>query len=246
MGNPVTWFELNGPEPEQTAKFYSEVFGWHVQWLPEAEYALIDTHSGKGINGGLSKSREGQSPGSVFYAEDPDIKALLAKAESMGAKTVVPYTEIPDMATFAHFADSFGNVVGLVQGDGSINVSDGDNPPVDWFQIASTDPEKSWAFYRDLFGWKIEGNPAPAEGGLVHGSVDTGSPGARGGIGDSPSGEPHVMMYASVDNVERYLERAVSLGGKTIAPPMEVDEHTTIAAFQDPQGTAFGLYTYKP
>src|SRR6266545_6388741 len=125
MGNPVTWFELNGPEPEQTAKFYSEVFGWHVEWMTESDYALIDTHAGKGINGGFGKTREGQPSASVFYGEDPDIQSLLEKAESLGAKTVTPVTEIPDMVTFALFADPFGNVVGLVQGDGSVKVSEG-------------------------------------------------------------------------------------------------------------------------
>lgn len=33
----------------------------------------------------------------------------------MGGKTVVPVTEIPDMVTFAQFADPEGNVVGLVK-----------------------------------------------------------------------------------------------------------------------------------
>ena len=30
MGNPVTWFEVIGTNAEQSAKFYSEVFGWSV------------------------------------------------------------------------------------------------------------------------------------------------------------------------------------------------------------------------
>ena len=38
MGNPVTWFGVNGPEPEQTAKFYSELFGA----FPDNAFALSD------------------------------------------------------------------------------------------------------------------------------------------------------------------------------------------------------------
>jgi predicted enzyme related to lactoylglutathione lyase len=52
-------------------------------------------------------------------------------------------------------------------------------------------------------------------------------------------------MYASVDDVNKYLERAESLGGTAVMQPMQVDEHTWIAAFLDPQGTMFGLYTYQ-
>ena len=76
MGNPVTWFEVNGPEPEQTAKFYSEVFGWHTETVP-GNYILIDTHSGAGMNGGIGQTREGQPPHSVFFVENPDIQKLL-------------------------------------------------------------------------------------------------------------------------------------------------------------------------
>jgi uncharacterized protein len=244
MGNPITWFEINGPEAEQTAKFYSEVFGWHVDSIPDQGYQLVDTHSGKGFNGGIGQTREGQSPHSVAYAEGPDIQALLDKAEKLGAKTVVPVTEIPEMVTFAQFADPFGNLMGLVQGEGNVKVSEGSNPPVDWVEIASSDPKKQGEFYADLFGWKIEGGEAP--GGTYHGSFDTGGAGGRGGLGASPDGTPSVTLYAAVDDVKKYLDRAGSLGAKTVMEPTQVDPHTTIAIFVDPQGTTFGLYRYTP
>ena len=241
MGNPVTWFEVNGPEPEQAAKFYSELFGWHTETV-EGGYILIDTHAGSGINGGIGQAHEGQPPQQVFYVENPDIQALLEKAESLGSKTVVPVTEIPDMVTFAHFADPFGNLVGLVKGDGSTKVSDGDNPAVDWFELSCTEPERAWDFYRTLFGWKITGGPAQEGQGFVHGQVDAGG-GIQGGIGSSADGQPHVTLYVSVDDLQKYLERAESLGGKAIMQPMQVDESTSIAIFLDPQGTTFGMYT---
>ena len=147
MGNPITWFEVNGPEPEQTAKFYSEVFGWHTETVP-GNYILIDTHSGAGMNGGIGQTREGQPPHSVFFVENPDIQKLLDQAEKLGAKTVVPVTEIPDMVTFAQFTDPFGNLVGLVKGDGQVKVSEGSNPPVDWAELSCADPKKAWDFWR--------------------------------------------------------------------------------------------------
>ena len=55
MANPVAWFEIMGPDPEQTAKFYSELFGWQTQAL-EGGYTTVDTSGGGGINGGLGKS----------------------------------------------------------------------------------------------------------------------------------------------------------------------------------------------
>jgi predicted enzyme related to lactoylglutathione lyase len=47
--------------------------------------------------------------------EDPN--AYLTRAEKFGGKTIVPVTEIPNMVTFALFADPEGHVVGIVKPD---------------------------------------------------------------------------------------------------------------------------------
>jgi predicted enzyme related to lactoylglutathione lyase len=256
MGLPVTWFEINGPDPEQNAKFYSELFGWHTKSMPEANYVLIDTHSGGGINGGFGQTKEGQPAHTVFYAEGPDIQALLDKAESLGAKTVVPRTDVPDMVIFAQFTDPFGNLVGLVEGDGSTNVAAGDNPPVNWFEISSLEPEKSWAFYRELFDWDIKESSGE---GPIYGQVEE-VQGVAGGIGrtldqevdltispvaKTQTGQPSAQVYAEVDDLQKYLDRAEALGASTIVQPMDVGEGTSIALFADPQGVTFGLYTHQ-
>src|SRR5438445_3510159 len=116
----------------------------------------------------------------------------------------------------------------------------GGTPPVDWFELSCTEPQQAWEFYRELFGWQITGGEGE---GFVHGGVDSGSGGASGGIGSSPDGEPHVDMYARVDDIQKYLECAESLGGGTIMPPMDVGGGTSISILRDPQGTTFGLYT---
>lgn len=236
MPNPVTWFEINGPAQDATAAFYAELFGWHTEVVPgETPYTLIDTHAGKGINGGLGAADAAHA---VFYVENPDIAQPLEAAVSLGATTVVPVTET-EMVTFAQFTDPFGNLVGLVQGDGTTNVSAGDNPPVDWFELSCTEPQKACDFYRQLFGWAVDSS---MEGDFVHAQVDTGGA-FRGGIGSSPDGQPHVVLYAAVDDVHKFLERAETLGASVAMEAAKVDEHTTIGAFIDPQGAMFGVYT---
>jgi len=188
MGNPITWFEMIGADPEKKAAFYAELFGWHTESM-EGGYITIDTHAGSGMNGGVTAPQP-QAPGtvrSVFYAEAPDIQAKLDEAGSLGARTLMPVTVMPDIVTFALFADPWGNHIGLMQGDGSGSpVSTGDNPPIDWVEIGCAEPKKAWDFYRELFGWTIEGNMSGEDGGPIHGGFDTGgSVGARGGIGSS-------------------------------------------------------------
>jgi predicted enzyme related to lactoylglutathione lyase len=240
MGNPITWFETVGPDPEKRAAFFAELFGWHTETV-DGGYILIDTHSGRGMNGGVSEPPPGSPPGSIFYVEDPDIQEKLDGANALGAKTLTEVTEMP-MVTFGVFADPWGNAIGLIEGDGETKVSAGDHSAVDWVEIGCSEPEKASDFYRDLFGWTIEGDQ-PGEGGQVHASFHTGSDvGANGGIGSSRDGQPHVDIYAYVDDVAKYVERVEPAGGSVIMPAMQVDDETQIAMFADPTGNAFGLY----
>ena len=262
MGSPITWFEILGADPEQTATFYScsqprNDTAVHRRRLARRaattlrapslcsgiDYLLYYTDIHYAVGRRNCRKMDGQ-PGIIFYVESPDIQTLLDKAESRGGKTVMPVTEIPEMVVYASFTDPWGNRIGLMKGDGSgSHVSAGDNPPVDWVEIACSEPQKAWDFYRELFGWTVGGDMSSEGGGPVHGSIDTGSKlGARGGIGSSPDGKPRVDIYAAVDDLTKYLERAEGLGARIAMPAMKVDEHTEIAIFTDPQGTTFGLY----
>ena len=53
----------------------------------------------------------------TFYVQVDDINAYLKKAESLGGKTVMPRTEIPNAVTMALFSDVDGNTIGLVEPD---------------------------------------------------------------------------------------------------------------------------------
>jgi len=240
MGNPITWFETVGPDPERRAAFLAGVFGWHTETV-EGGYILFDTHSGRGMNGGVSEPPPGAEPASLFYVEGPDIQAMLDRANDLGGKTLMEVTEMP-MVTFAVFADPWGNAIGLIKGEGDTRVSPGDNPAVDWVEIGCSDPEQAVGFYRDLFGWTFEGDQ-PSDPGQFHASFDTGSEvGARGGIGSSRDGQPHVDVYANVDDVARSIDRVEPAGGSVVMPATQVDDETTIAMFVDPTGNTFGVY----
>jgi predicted enzyme related to lactoylglutathione lyase len=111
MGSPVTWFEINSKNPKQLHDFYASTFGWRIQPVEGNRAAVVDTDSESGISGTI-----GEAEGSnqvLFYIEVNDLEQYLARVESAGGRTVVPVTEIPDLVTFAQFADPEGNVVGL-------------------------------------------------------------------------------------------------------------------------------------
>jgi len=240
MSNPITWFETVGPDPKRRAAFLAELFGWHTE-TAEGGYILIDTHAGRGMNGGVSEPPPGAEPASLFYVEGPDIQATLDRANELGAKTLMEVTEMP-MVTFAVFADPWGNAIGLIKGAGDTKVSSGDGPAVDWVEIGCAHPKEACDFYRELFGWTFEGDE-PSDPSQFHAGFRTGwDVGARGGIGSSRDGQPHVDIYANVDDVQRYLDRVEPADGSIVMPATQVDPETTIAMLTDPTGNTFGVY----
>jgi len=97
--------------------FYSSLFGWEVDANNPVGYGLVKTRGKRGIDGGIAQKRDETSPGVTFYAEVGDPQSALDKAVSMGARVVLPVTTLPNMATYALFADPDGNVVGVVKNE---------------------------------------------------------------------------------------------------------------------------------
>ena len=56
---------------------------------------------------------------------------------------------------------------------------------------------------------------------------------------------PHWMMYIAVANVDEAAKRVPELGGKVVAPPMDVFDAGRMAVVQDPTGAVFALWQKK-
>ncbi len=116
MGCPIVHFEVMGPDGNELEGFYAEVFGWRRnESISLDEYAILDTASGS-LSGGIGTGPAERPRYLTMYIEVPDIEAHLARVVAMGGTTLLPRTVVPDMATFALFADPAGNTVGLVEG----------------------------------------------------------------------------------------------------------------------------------
>src|SRR5438445_527779 len=112
MGSPVVHFEINGPDDELIAKYYSELFGWHVQPVPGMEYATIDTHACAGINGGITANPM-KEPGIAIWAESQDLQKYLDRAVELGGTEMMPPTKVNDEITIAIFMDPQRTVTGV-------------------------------------------------------------------------------------------------------------------------------------
>jgi hypothetical protein len=110
--------------------------------------------------------------------------------------------------------------------------------PVTHFEINARDGKRAQDFYSALFGWKVDANNE-----MAYGLVDTGvKMGINGGIGQTQQNtNPSVMFYVQVEDIQKYLDNAVALGGRVIVPLTDVPGMVTFAQFGDPEGNIVGL-----
>ena len=102
-----------------------------------------------------------------------------------------------------------------------------------------SDLTRSIEFYRNLFDWHVNHNDQ-----MNYGEVDTHAEGGiNGGISQITDQSPpaKVIFYVQVNDLDAYLKKSESLGGKTIAPVMEIPNVVTFAISSDPEGNWVGL-----
>ncbi|MDX6659260.1 MAG: uncharacterized protein QOJ55_82 [Solirubrobacteraceae bacterium] len=242
MGNPTVFFEIAGPDQKGLIDFYTQLFGWKTSDIPgDMPYSIVTPGEG-GATGGIGPTPDG-SPGHVtFYVGVDDVDEALAKAESGGGTKVMGPVDVPG-GKIGLFTDPEGHVVGLWSGDMQGN-GESAGTPVIWFEVIGKDGGALRSFYGELFGWKTEEFEGMDYGTI---SADANGGGIGGGIGSAQeSGASYQTVYAGVEDVQGTLEKAESLGAKTVVPTMDIPNGPTIALFADPQGHTFGLVKPQP
>jgi hypothetical protein len=101
-------FQMISKEPEQTAAFYGNLFGWKIDADNPMGYRRIDTGSPDGIQGGIWPAPP-QAPAFVqlFVAVD-DVRVSVSSAEKLGARLVIPPTTLPEGDEMAVMLDPQG------------------------------------------------------------------------------------------------------------------------------------------
>ena len=108
--------------------------------------------------------------------------------------------------------------------------------PVIHFEVTGKDGQALAGFYEQLFGWKTQGLPE-----MGYWLVEKEGDGIAGGIGTSQEGPGQVTFYVQVDDPQAALDKAESLGGKTVLPVMTIPNMVTLALFADPEGHVVGV-----
>jgi predicted enzyme related to lactoylglutathione lyase len=109
----VVHWELQSRVPEKQQQFFSDLFGWKIDANNPMNYGMVSSGGKDAINGGIGATED--QPRVTVYVQVEDINETLAKAESLGARTLMPRTDI-GMVIMAQFGDLEGNVIGLIEG----------------------------------------------------------------------------------------------------------------------------------
>src|SRR5213595_1104869 len=119
--NRITHFEIYTDDPEAVRPFYQDVFGWKFQKFAggPVEYWLVTTGDDKepGINGGLTRPREGQNAGTLNTIAVTSLDQTITMIEQQGGSICVPKKAIHGVGWLAYAQDPGKNVFGIMQPD---------------------------------------------------------------------------------------------------------------------------------
>jgi uncharacterized protein len=115
--NAVTWFEIPTADFKRATEFYESVLDVKLRAFPGPEPCNMFPIEQGGV-GGCIVQRDGHTPSNagalVYLNAEGKLDASLKRAEKLGAKVLVPRTEIPGgFGYYACLQDSEGNHVGL-------------------------------------------------------------------------------------------------------------------------------------
>jgi predicted enzyme related to lactoylglutathione lyase len=110
-----------------------------------------------------------------------------------------------------------------------------------WVELFTSDPDRSRAFYGELFGWTSE-EPNEALGGYFN--FFLGDRHIAGGMGNSgEDGAPDVWsVYLATDDIKRVVDDAAAANGQVMVPPMQVMDLGAMAVLLDAGQASIGVW----
>ncbi|MDA1192787.1 MAG: VOC family protein [Candidatus Poribacteria bacterium] len=239
MSDTVVYFEMETRDVNAQSAFYHTLFGWEYDHMPEWDYFMM-----KPVNGGIGCgffSKEDATPRIVPYIQVADVQAALDRIERRGGKMTAPPKESGGVRIIAFFQDPNGIDLGLVQQLAHDTHTKSEKQsmakPVIHFELAVKDAEQSVKFYSEVFDWKTQHY---AE--MNYYPVDSSGEHAIGGGIHSNSPHPFATVYTDVDDIQKYLDKAVELGGTVLMGVMPVGDMGELGMFADPEGNVMGLW----
>jgi predicted enzyme related to lactoylglutathione lyase len=111
----LVWNELQSPDVDASASFYTALFGWKVEQFPAMEERYLGIDNDGAGNGGIRDLVPPSPPNWLTYFGTPDIDEGIAKVGELGGMVLAGPIDI-QMAKIAVVADPQGAVFALYAG----------------------------------------------------------------------------------------------------------------------------------
>lgn len=237
--NEFFWYELRTTDLDGARAFYAEVAGLQVD--PSGSIFSIGERPVGGLMELPERARVRGAPAHwLGHIRVLDVDAAAQRMVARGAQALGPVTEAEGGGRVAILRDPQGAVVALSsRGDVASRAG------VAWHELHTTDHERAWSTYAELFGWHANGvvDLGPEQGKYQLFAQAPGEQSIGGMVSSAraPHIHTHWLFYLTVTDIDSSLASVRSLGGTVVSGPMLVRGGDRIAVCEDPQGAIVGL-----
>lgn len=256
----IIWRDLIADAPEQTMRFYRELFGWQFEPLAGVNYTLI-RHRGRLIGGLVDQNRlptRADVSQWVAVMSVEDIEAAAATVIAQGGQVLTPPTSLGERGEITVVTDAQGALLSLLQtrggdpadGNSAHGAGAGHSGDFLWDELWTSDPAAAQGFLLALAPFNTEQMTlGTAEQPVDYRLMSTrGRP--RAGIRPLPDTgiAPTWVSFLQVADeaaLGDILARVESLGGRVLVPATARPRGGSVALVADPSGAGIGLQTWS-
>jgi uncharacterized protein len=240
------WFDLVTSDPKATLEFYPAVTGWGTtRWDGGMPYIMWTAH-GASI-GGVMELTPGPNSGPhwLAYISSPDVDGTVTLADNLGARVIMPPSNVPSVGRFAVLTDPQGARFAVFAPEAEAPGHEGEAKigEFSWHELATHDYPAAFRFYERLFGWE-KATALDLGGGAIYQEFNRNGLMLGGMFNRTPDrpGRPGWLHYIRVDDLDRAASAVKSGGGQLVSELMEVPGGSRVVQCLDPQGAAFALH----
>ena len=247
----VVWRDLLTNTPEESQRFYGELFGWQFEkqglniGIGGGGYTLI-RHNGRLIGGIVDTNALGKDDNIsqwITTMSVTDIDAAAGRVADAGGIVMAEPTAIGSRGQMAVVEDATGAVFAMIQ------TSEGDPPDHEpdfdgwlWDELWTNDVEKATDFYRSVIGFQHTDHDVEDRNYRVLKVDDT----PRAGVLANPfEGERPVWVnYLRVKDPSAITARVEDLGGRILVGAQDRPIGGEVAVIAGPSGAGVALQTW--
>jgi predicted enzyme related to lactoylglutathione lyase len=196
----------------------------------------------------MGKEMQGIPPNWLSYVTVDDADAIAKTATANGGKVMKEPFDVMTYGRMAVLTDPSGASLAIWQPKATHGAAVKQDPgSLCWNELFTTNVDAAGKFYVQTFGWKTESMDMGPMGTytLFRRPDATKNDNAGGMIAMPPNmkGVPsNWLAYFAVTDCDASTKKVTELGGKVIAPPMDIPNIGRFAIVQDPQGAVLALF----